>query len=504
MLPFLRLLFSVLLTAAIMLSVSNLSDDYSAQRDAILKKEKASFTGGKLNLSDRELAVNKLILNEKKAELSQAHGNVSEFLPSQHFFQARAAIEKSTLFSIIKKIPKGASLHTHLTAAVSADFVVKNITYRENIYGCFLNGNFKLRFLQSPDDDVTCEWKELKEYRAEDPDFDEWLKKQLSLEVDDPLEVYPNIDVIWQRFKRIFSTAYDMICYKPVFKEYIYQLLKELYVDNVTYTELRGTFMPLYELNGTVYNTKEFFDVFIETVEEFKQDYPKFLGVRYIHSIYRGVTPEVLQSGLNELIELKKIYPQFIAGFDFVGYEEEGRRIFDFYKVLLEAGEQIKFFFHAGETNWYGSTDLNLVDAVLLNSSRIGHAFALSKHPTLMDLVKAKDIAIELCPISNQVLMLNQDPRHHPIVSLLAKDFSVVICNDDPSAWGASGLSYDWYVTFLAMTPEDAGIEVLKKFATDSIKYSAMEDDEKVIALEKWNLEWQGFLDDMLKGIVRK
>lgn len=484
-----------------MVSVVNLSegDDYLRQRNAILKNERVFFAGGKLNLSDKELAVNELILKEKKTELSQAHGNVSEFLPSQHFFQARAEIDKSKVFSIIKKIPKGASLHTHLTAAVSVDFIVQNITYMENIYGCFLNGIFKLRFLQSADENDNCEWKELKKYREEDPNFDEWLKKQLSLEVEDPSKVYPNIDVVWQRFKRIFSTAYDMICYKPVFKVYIYQLLKELYVDNVMYTELRGTFMPLYELNGRVYDTKEFFNVFIETVEEFKRNHPKFLGVRYIHSIYRGVTPEVLQNGLDELIKLKRIYPQFIAGFDFVGFEEEGRQIVDFYKVLLEAGKQIKFFFHAGETNWYGSTDLNLIDAVLLNCSRIGHAFAITKHPILMDLVKAKDIVIELCPISNQVLMLNSDPRNHPIISLLAKDFPVVISNDDPSAWGASGLSYDWYVAFMAMTPEKAGIEVLKMFAMNSIRYSAMEDDEKTNALDKWNLDWQNFLDDMLK-----
>ncbi|XP_018564010.1 adenosine deaminase 2 [Anoplophora glabripennis] len=501
MLPFLRLLFSALLAAAIMFSVVNLSesDDYLTQRINILNSDNTLFAGGKLNLSDKELVVNELILKEKKAELTEAHQNVSNFLPSRHFFQARPDIEKSNVFSIIKKLPKGASLHTHLTAAVSADFMIENITYKENIYGCFINGIFKLRFLGNADDDKTCDWKELKKYREEDPNFDQWLKKQMSLEVDNPLDVYPSIDVIWQRFKKIFSTAYDMVCYKPVFKEYIYQLLKELYEDNVMYTELRGTFMPLYDLNGTVYDTKEFFNVFIETVEEFKQDHPRFLGARYIHSIYRGVTPEVLKSGLDELITLKKLYPQFIAGFDFVGYEEEGRPIVEFHKVLLEASEELKFFFHAGETNWYGSTDLNLIDAVLLNSSRIGHAFALSRHPILMHLVKAKDIAIELCPISNQVLMLNEDPRTHPAISLLAKDFPVVISNDDPSAWGASGLSYDWYVAFLAMTPVDVGIEVLKKFAMDSIRYSAMNDDEKDTALEKWSLDWQIFLEDMLK-----
>ena len=43
------------------------------------------------------------------------------------------------------------------------------------------------------------------------------------------------------------------------------------------------------------------------------------------------------------------------------------------------------------------------MDAVLLNSTRIGHGYALYKHPLVMQLIKERDIAIEVNPISNQV-----------------------------------------------------------------------------------------------------
>nr|KAG5693873.1 hypothetical protein BaRGS_009929 [Batillaria attramentaria] len=45
----------------------------------------------------------------------------------------------------------------------------------------------------------------------------------------------------------------------------------------------------------------------------------------------------------------------------------------------------------------------NLVDALLLNTRRIGHGFALHKHPYLLEEVKNRTICVEVNPISNQV-----------------------------------------------------------------------------------------------------
>lgn len=40
----------------------------------------------------------------------------------------------------------------------------------------------------------------------------------------------------------------------------------------------------------------------------------------------------------------------------------------------------------------------------MLGSKRIGHGYALSKHPVLLKMVKERDIAVEVNPISNQVM----------------------------------------------------------------------------------------------------
>ncbi|CAH0546063.1 unnamed protein product [Brassicogethes aeneus] len=461
-------------------------------RDEIIKQENGSFSGGKLELTVKEESVNNIILSYKHKELDDGYKNSSSFSASKHFFDARSKIEESHVFKIIQQLPKGASLHTHVLAGVSIDFIVEKFTYMDNIYGGFFNGVFKLKFFKPGEQYHP--WKLLKDYRK-DANFDDWLKTQLSLVYD----TYDSVDDIWAKFKKTFSTMYDMICYKPVFEMYIEQFLNELYKDNVVYTEVKGTFMPLYDLNGTKFDTKDFFRIFINTVEKFKKSHTNFVGLKYIHSIYRGVNNNVLKDGLDALIELKKEFPDFIAGFDFVGYEEEGHSLHHYRKELLNASKfDLKFFFHAGETNWFGHTDLNLIDAMLMNSTRIGHGFALPKHPELIKMGITKNIPLELCPISNQVLKLIEDPRNHPLTSLLAINYPIVICNDDPALWNATGVSYDWYVVFMTMTPKNAGLGFLKQMALNSLQFSVLSNLERSEAFNVWERQWDRFLDNIL------
>ncbi|CAG9770997.1 unnamed protein product [Ceutorhynchus assimilis] len=472
------------------------ADEYLEARCKLLRDDEGEFRGSKLNLSESEGKVNEYLVSLKLKELEESYGNFSAYLPERNFLDAKEDIEQSKVFQFIQKIPKGTSLHTHLLAAVNVDYIIQNFTYMENLYGCtnFFN-IFKLKFLENSKQDLNCSWKSLKTYRQENPNFDAFLKNCLALGKE---AVNQTRNEVWSEFKNTFSSLYDFASHRPVFKLYVKQLLEELWVDKVIYTELRGTFMPLYDLNGTTYNTKMFLDTLIEAVDDFKTSHPDFLGIKYILNLYRGVDNNTLKSTLEELIYYKSLYPDLIAGFDFIGLEEEGKNLVDFHEELLKVSKDLQFFFHAGETNQFGHTDLNLADAILLNATRIGHGFALVKHPQLLEEAGKRDIAVELCPISNQVLKLNKDPRNHPATILLAKGHPVVICNDDPSVWGATGLSYDWYVTFMSMTWQNHGLKILKQFAIDSITYSAMSETEKIEAFEVWTRMWDEFIEEVI------
>lgn len=62
-----------------------------------------------------------------------------------------------------------------------------------------------------------------------------------------------------------------------------------------------------------------------------------------------------------------------------------------------------------------------------MNTKRIGHGYSLYKHPVLWQAFKEKDIAIEISPISNQVLHLVQDLRNHPASFYISENVPIVV-----------------------------------------------------------------------------
>lgn len=474
------------------------ASEYWKTREKLLLKEKSSAMGGNLVLTANEIEANKIFLRLKKQELQEGHQNDSYFLSGRHFFKSKEEIINSEVYKIIRKMPKGACLHIHLTASAPLEFVL-NITNRKNLYGCDRGGRFQLRFFKddSRANFFNCKPLDVLNHTAS---FDKFLLRQVSVLVDNPEIEYERIEKVWARFKSAFSTLYYMISYRPVLEDYIYEALNQLYLDNVFYVEFRGTNLPMYELNETIYSPVEFIKVVHATVEKFKQDHPGFLGARFILASYRGVDNTTFESYVSVFQTIKAAFPDFVAGFDLIGYEDKTTPLQDFVNELQRAHLDVRLFLHSGETKWYGSTDLNLVDAVLLNASRIGHGLALQKHPEILKLIKERNIAIEVMPISNQVLKFVDDLRNHPAVGLISRGYPVVVANDDPGLWNASGLSFDLYVTVMAMTSQDAGLEVLKQFALNSIRYSAMRSSEKVEAFKLFDAKWMEYIQEMLQN----
>ncbi|KAH0557346.1 adenosine deaminase 2-like [Cotesia glomerata] len=475
------------------------SMEFWRKRNNLIDEEKSLAFGGKTPFySESEIRANDILMKHKSSEINEAFFNSSEFAPSRNFMSVRKSIEDSNVFKIIRKMPKGAVLNVHASALVSAKWVYENVTFRDNVYICIRPEKLLLRIFDKPSND--CNWQLLSDLRNANEtartQINSRILRQLTLGTEGQAESYSSEDDLWAKFKKVFDLRVPLLRYKPLFEDYLYQGLKELYDDNVFFLEVRTPLLEMYDLDGKTYDEKESTEVYINVTNRFMRDHPDFMGVKIIYSIYRKMISSNLTETIKKIIQLQQIYPNVIAGIDLIGQEDLGYPLRNWISVLEPFINKTDFYFHAGETNWYGlESDENLFDAVLLNSKRIGHGYAIVKHPKIMELIKQKRMAVEVCPIANQVLALITDLRNHPASILFAQNFSIVISSNDPGVWGATALSYDFYEAFMGLMSNHSDIRALKQLAINSIHFSSMNQGQKARAVEIWVQKWKDFVD---------
>ncbi|XP_052843916.1 adenosine deaminase 2 [Drosophila gunungcola] len=492
-------------TASVIRSLRKLTPTaFKTLRRALAKLEHLGTMGQKLRLSDREQEANKIIMAVKKEEISKGILDPSQFTPGQHIFKTLTEIRKSPIFNLIKRMPKGGVLHAHDTALCSTEYLI-GLTYRKNLWICTTEEGCKaiaFRFskekpTQKPMEE--CNWEPMAEFRDRrgEENVNRYFRRRFSMY---PFSKFISNNQAWAHFMGIFILLDGLLCHAPVWADYYYNALKEFSEDGVQYLELRSLLPRLYCIDGDMLTIRDTVAIYESELERFKADHPDFIDSKLIYAPLRGVEPSVVEQYVQTAVELNKEFPNFMVGFDLVGQEELGRPLKDFVEPLLKMPEHINFYFHAGETNWFGSPiDENLVDAILLGSKRIGHGFALTKHPMVMRMAKLLDIAIEVCPVSNQVLQLGVDYRNHPAALLLAANVPVVISSDDPSFWRCAPLSHDFYFAFLGIAPMKADLRFLKSLAINSIRYSALEGEEKRLGYAKWEKLWDKWIDDVVE-----
>lgn len=212
-------------------------------------------------------------------------------------------------------------------------------------------------------------------------------------------------------------------------------------------------------------------------------------------------------------IKTQKEYPDMIRGYDLVGEEDLGHTLLFHSDSLIEAfnymenGSDNTFSlnFHVGETNWPDdfkptldgddvSTLNNIYDSLLMHTHRIGHGLGFIKHPELYPFIKQNGIAIEVCPTSNQILGFVPDLRSHQALNYFRSGIPIVIAGDDPGSFGYNELAVDYYQVFMAwgLTLAD-----LKEIANNSITYSTIPDEKKLVGYQKFAMEWGQYIDWM-------
>lgn len=262
--------------------------------------------------------------------------------------------------------------------------------------------------------------------------------------------------------------------YEEAFRQYTQAVLQDFVDDNIQYAEIRPNFMESNAIRAsdgtigaefqpnkrTMELIMEEYHMFQARARETKGKQAPFAGLKVIYCTPRSFSNVQVAEALDECFDFKKRWPDWIAGeshnpvwdsvkpcapyshsigFDLVGEEGRGRPLVQFVPELLkfrakcvEANVDIPFLFHCGETLEMGTeTDSNILDALLLDSKRIGHGFSLARHPYIMERMKERNVCLEVCPISNEVLGLTPRINGHSMYNLLANNVHCTISSDN-------------------------------------------------------------------------
>ncbi len=473
---------------------------YLSLREKFLKDAKELRIRAPKPQSDREKLADEYFGYLRRQSVLQYQGqrewNQSAFPPANPFPLVRDQITLSPEFSLIQKMPKGGLLHVHSTAAGRASWVVQNLPKfpgcyvfwgEENKakYGSPLKG--QINFF-APSATIPQGYLSIDVAKQKIPDLDAQLLSMFVVGRGDCNSPNP-----WDKFGRIFQLLGGFVQHQPAFVAYFEDAMRTLIADGIDYVEMRTGAGEITDLGGLKYDKIEQYKIVRDNI---RNDHPDF-DMKLIIADYRGLSINDVRLSMQRVLDLREAHPDFVIGYDLVGQETQTTES----KLLLDALLQTRseanarkielpLFFHDGETDWADNDDL--VDAVLIGTRRIGHGFNLFAFPTVEAQIRSQKIALEVCPISNQMLRYVSDLRIHPACGYIRRGVPCVLASDDPLILQNDGLSYDFWTAWMAWSLQ---LQDLKALAHNSIIYSGMSSTQKSQSLDSWNRKWDQYVD---------
>ncbi|KAF4450695.1 hypothetical protein F53441_6236 [Fusarium austroafricanum] len=479
---------------------------------------------------------------ERAAPRTGYGGQQHPRFPGDHFLSNKHLIDQTALFQVAQRMPKGGHLHIHFNACLAPQvllnlakemdrmFITSDIPlmWYENFASfdrCEIQFSLLSLEKEKPGDlfsptyqpRQTMPFREFldrfpKYYTKDSTSVDEWLLEKLMFHEEEAHNHLQTASGAWEKFNGRTRMMKGLFNYATAYKRYTRLCLEDFMKDNISYAEIRPNFMTSNQLwsdDGTqLIDNKGIMELIIEEVMKFQADMKKqgkfFGGLKVIYCTPRSFAPAQIEAALTECLKFKKMWPQWIAGFDLVGEESKGRPIKDFIPELLNfqenctsEGVEIPFLFHCGETLDMGTnTDGNLVDALLLKAKRIGHGFALAKHPYVMQHMKERGICLELCPISNEILGLTPRVSGHAMYELLANNVHCTVSSDNGTLF-RSTLSHDFYQVMVGKA--DMSLFGWKQLALWSLEHACLSSTEYYAVYRDWEEQWGEFVQWIIR-----
>lgn len=417
--------------------------------------------------------------------------------PAKSFLDHKGDYDSSELLALLRRMPKGGVLHAHGIASGDFSTLVDQVRSDDHFFvwlgGDEVRPQGKLTTFKSPAD-AGPHWAPASSVPRDQ------LYRYLTLPSG-----LPSVEVCWQQFGRIWARVHDVANCVPFYfgrGGFLWSILEIQLKANVIYLEIKeAMFCPHTGYGQSAVGDDEWTDCFRDTVTEFQREHPTFLGARLVLVSLKSQSVEDVCRDFRRAVQIKRRLPDYVAGFDLAGPEDAPKPIVEFAamfeeesRAAAEAGVVLPLMLHAGETNVPEGTQI--IDAVAIRCKRIGHGFALARHPALMDEVIAQGICLECCPISNQVLGYVPNLANHAALGLLRGGVPMCLSPDDPGMWHYADVSYDFAAAAKAW---HLGLVELKALARNSLAFSSLEGGKREAALAAWQAQWAAWVEGELR-----
>lgn len=231
-------------------------------------------------------------------------------------------------------------------------------------------------------------------------------------------------EAFFNKFKiyRGFYTCREAI------EEVAYAAVKEASLDTVKYLELR--YSPSHFAGRNRFKESDVIEWINGSIRKASDDFD--IIVIPILTISRDFGLELADATVRYVAGLK---PGFFYGLDIAGDEaaNSARPFSGLFTLAKDSGLHLTI--HAGEA----SSPENVREAVIdFMADRIGHGVRSVEDPSVMALLRERQILLELCLTSNLLTGVVPTVAAHPIRRIMDAGVHVSINTDDPAIFGIS------------------------------------------------------------------
>ena len=161
-----------------------------------------------------------------------------------------------------------------------------------------------------------------------------------------------------------------------------------------------------------------------------------------------------------------------LAGAEYIYKTSDYKELFDYVKA-----NKIPFTIHAGEADGPSS----IKAAIDFGATRIGHGIRAIEDPTLVELLKEKNVLLEVCPTSNIQTNVVDNINNHPIKDLY-KNVLVSINTDNRTVSNTTLTKEYNLLKIINFTEED-----FIKMNIDALRKAFISEEEKEELIRKYN-----------------